>query len=445
MIDGLTLGLKEGTGVSAYARGIHQLLEAAGHQTHVLYGAEAAARHAVWPRPPSAHAFFQGVALGRQERLSVSVLDNFWRLASPMATDLLAQPLGLRPRPQSMPRPPTMDWREFTARLPETALAWNAPLLFERALAHFRITGRILRFNAPEEIDVYHSTMPFPLMAANRPNVCTFHDIIPLVLPGVTQVDLPRYREMCAAVLREFDVVVADSEHTRNDLIAEFGIDPGKITVTYVHTNIAATAGRASEASMRACLRRHRLASHDYLLCVGSLEPRKNLVRLIRAYGEARTRLPLVVVGKDGWMFEDIHRALQPMARNGRGKAGDKQVIRLEFMPPEDVATLIRHARALVFPSLYEGFGLPALEAMTLGCPVIASNVSSIPEVTGSAALLVDPYDSRDIGGAMDRLCEDEELRQRLVAQAAGQISQFSAQACWQRLLGAYGRAGVKV
>ncbi len=446
MIDSLTLGLKEGTGISAYARGTLGFLEASGHQTHVLYGAGSVAWHRLWPHSPSPLAFFQRVALGMPSLYPGGRLKRLWTLARAVGIDLLAHRLGLYPGLQTMARPATMDWREYGRLLPPAAVAWNSAMLFERAQAYFRLTGRVFRFKAPEDVDVYHSTLPFPLMASNKPNVCTFHDIIPLVLPGVTHVDLPEHRRMCAAVLEGFDLAVADSDHTRRDLLAEFGVLPGKVVVAHVPTDIAATAGTLAPHEMKACLARHKLAAGGYLLALGSLEPRKNLVRLVRAYSEAGTSLPLVIVGKDGWMFEDIHRAIKPMVKSAgtaaETEARGKQVIRFDYLPPEDVAVLLQHARALVFPSLYEGFGLPVLEAMALGCPVIASNTSSIPEIAGDAALLVDPYSVAGISRAIDQLCEDDGLCRQLAARGLVQSSRFTAQVCRDQLLAAYRQAG---
>lgn len=158
-----------------------------------------------------------------------------------------------------------------------------------------------------------------------------------------------------------------------------------------------------------------------YILFVGTLQPRKNIVRLIEAFSKIhhQQQLNLVIVGKKGWMYEEILEAPKQYGI-------ENQIKFLEFVPDEDLSLLYKNALCFVLPSLYEGFGLPVLEAMTQGCPVITSNVSSLPEAGGDAALYVDPEDVDDIAAKMQSLVKDEELRKTLIEKGYKQVKKFS-------------------
>ena len=158
-----------------------------------------------------------------------------------------------------------------------------------------------------------------------------------------------------------------------------------------------------------------------YILFVGTLQPRKNIVRLIEAFSKIhhQQQLNLVIVGKKGWMYEEILEAPKQYGI-------ENQIKFLEFVPDEDLSLLYKNALCFVLPSLYEGFGLPVLEAMTQGCPVITSNVSSLPEAGGDAALYVNPEDVDEIAAKMQSLVKDEELRKTLIEKGYKQVKKFS-------------------
>jgi glycosyltransferase involved in cell wall biosynthesis len=159
-----------------------------------------------------------------------------------------------------------------------------------------------------------------------------------------------------------------------------------------------------------------------YLLYVGSLEPRKNLIRLLEAFallGQDRRRTKLVIVGAPKWQTSPILRRVREL--------GIEQEVRfLGPVPDDELPSLYSAAQLLVLPSLYEGFGLPVLEAMACGAPVVASNVSAIPEVAGDAAILVDPFDTRSISRAIARVLEDRALAEQMRARGLAQASRFS-------------------
>jgi len=172
-----------------------------------------------------------------------------------------------------------------------------------------------------------------------------------------------------------------------------------------------------------------------YLLFYGALEPKKNVRRLIEAYLAAGVDVPLVIVLGEGWQNEAEQRLLAEQSANGRGPA---RIRRLDYLDLASLIALIRGARAVVFPSLYEGFGLPVLEAMALGAPVVASREAALPEIAGDAALLVDPYDGEAIRRAIVTIVADADLRAELSRRGRQRAALFSLDRYRERVAALY-------
>ena len=201
---------------------------------------------------------------------------------------------------------------------------------------------------------------------------------------------------------------------------------PGeKVHVIYQGYNSDLFRGDVSGEDVERVLRQHQLEA-PYFLYVGTLEPRKNLVRLVKAFDLVRRKNPgnirLVLAGGKGWKYEEIFDEIRKLNLHD-------SVRQLGYVPDEDLPGLIRGARAMVYPSLYEGFGLPPLEAMAVGTPVLTSNTSSLPEVVGEAAVMVDPEDIEAMAVAMERLWTDETWRESLRTKGYQQAQQFN----WDR------------
>jgi glycosyltransferase involved in cell wall biosynthesis len=217
------------------------------------------------------------------------------------------------------------------------------------------------------------------------------------------------------------DRVLADSIHTRSDIVSHFGVSPDKIEVLY--SGFAARFRPEPEPGEWQRLQsRYGIDDRPYVLSVGTLQPRKNYVRLIRAFSALRPEAmkpgtQLVIAGGWGWLYDDILAAAE--------EHGERVRI-LGFVDEADLPALYRSAALFAFPSLYEGFGLPVLEAMACGVPVVCSNASSLPEVAGDAALLVDPVDTDGLAGAMGRVLEDGELREEMIARGLVQAARFT-------------------
>ena len=260
--------------------------------------------------------------------------------------------------------------------------------------------------------------------------VTTVYDITPLILRGVhTLLSVLGLSFFLRASLRASDRVLAISECTRRDIIEHLRIPSDRIRVTLLGTDIAE---RAESESLH--------YDTPYILSVGTLEPRKNLAFLVRAYVAMRERYPevrerLVLVGKQGWRMGAFLDAIA-----GAERYRDDILI-TGFVSDESLVHLYRHARAFVYPSLYEGFGLPVLEAMTLGCPVITTDVSSLPEVVGAGGTCISPTDVDACVDAMYRLLTDETARTANIAYHTERAGEFSWERCARETLEVYREA----
>lgn len=275
-------------------------------------------------------------------------------------------------------------------------------------------------------LDVLHSPDFIPPFRRRCPAVITIHDLAFLRYPSLLTPESARYYGQVDDAVVSAEAIIAVSESTKRDLLQLLAADEQKIHVvpeaadpSYRELDdpqaVAEVAGRYG-------------LEPGFFLFVGTLEPRKNLPALIKAYALVRQRHQavgapkLVLVGSRGWLCEDIFALVDQLGLS-------EDVCFLGPVGREDLVGLYNAATALVFVSLYEGFGLPALEAMACGTPVIAANVSSLPEVVGDAALLVSPHDVEDIALAMGRLVCDAELRQEWRRRGLARAEQFS----WER------------
>lgn len=220
--------------------------------------------------------------------------------------------------------------------------------------------------------------------------------------------------------------VLAVSEATRADLVRIYGTPPAKVTVAYPGYDESMTPVR--DPAVLAAVRNRYGIPGEYFLYLGTLQPRKNLARLVQAFSRLPTRAVLVLAGQKGWLADDLFGLIRRLGLEGR-------VLCTGYVHPEDRAPLLSGALAFVFPSLYEGFGLPVLEAQACGCPVICSSTSSLPEVAGDAALQVHPEDVAALSDAMARLEDDPDLRRELVERGFVNLRRFSWERCARTVL----------
>ena len=250
------------------------------------------------------------------------------------------------------------------------------------------------------------------------PSVVTVHDLGYHYFPDAHPARQRRYLEWSTRFsARGANHLLADSQATRADLVALYGVASEKVTVVYPGRD--ESLAPTDPAPVRA---RYHLPD-DYLLHVGTLQPRKNLLRLMEAVAALREQgqnVNLVLAGRAGWLSE-------PILARAREMAGVVRV--LDYVPDADLAGLYAGAGVFAFPSLYEGFGFPVLEALACETPVVCANTSSLPELAGEAALLVDPTDVAALAQALHRASTDTALRATLIARGREQVQRFS----WER------------
>jgi len=423
-IDGFNLGFAQGTGIATYARELSKILAANDHEVHTCYGLNGVgyAPELAWSR------FIQSLAI-RGESSRHDVTRWMWYSGKYLYRHILGQPIEAMPISIN----PDVDVSALKERLPVSELL-NIPSVFRVSQSYSIILNRPLEISFPSDkkIDIFHATCPLPITMKNVANVVTFHDIIPLVLPQSTEVNLLHYQKILKLSIKQSDLIFTVSEHSRRDLISYFNLPEDKVFVTYQSVDIPARYCELDCESVSLFLERNfGLTYNEYFLFFGAVEPKKNIARIIEAMSIAKTDYPIVIVGKDGWLYDDVKRL---MAQLHSREVGKNRFRRIEYVPFSQLMYLLKGARGLVFPSLYEGFGLPVLEAMIMGCPVITSNVSSLPEVGGDAVMYVNPLDVGEIAAAIDRLANDNELRKELVARGFKQVEKFSPAKHFQRL-----------
>jgi len=283
-------------------------------------------------------------------------------------------------------------------------------------------------------VDVFHSpdfVLP-PIRRGKR--VVTVHDLSFLRCPACYESGLREYLE--AAVPRSVDradLVLADSESTRQDLVELLGVPATKVKVLYLGVE-PRFCPVVDEKRLEQVRERYGLPGR-FVLSLGTLQPRKNFERLIEAHSGVLERMTqdihLVIAGRRGWLYEGIFKRVEELGLRER-------VTFLGFFADEDLPLLYNLADLFVLPSLYEGFGLPPLEAMACGTPVVASDVSSLPEVLGDAARMVDPLNVSALTEAMCRVLSDAHLRHRMIRKGLAQAGKFTWQDAANSLRQAY-------
>lgn len=288
----------------------------------------------------------------------------------------------------------------------------------------------------PHRFDLYHEPN-FLAYRFNGPSVITVHDLSWLRYPEMHPAErvraMNRYFE---PGLRRAAMLITDAESVRLEVIARFGIPAERIVA--IPLGFDAAFRPHTPEDTQAVLAARDLRHGRYFLSVGTLEPRKNVQATVRAYAAlpaaVRERHPLVLAGMRGWRTSAMERMLEPLVAGG-------QVRMLGYLDRTELAALTAGALAMVYPSIYEGFGLPVLEAMACGVPVITSNVSSLPEVVGDTGVLIDPMDVDGLSEAMRQMAEDARLRADLGARALARAGQFSWQRCAAATTEVYRRA----
>lgn len=294
------------------------------------------------------------------------------------------------------------------------------PRFFAGAARRHRLLRAVRQTRMEAPLDLFHWSHPVPLWAEDCLNVVSIHDLIPLTRPEHSAVPPRRFARLLRQLVDRGACFTCVSEQTQADLLAATGIDPARSVCTY--QAVEAPDGKAIEG----------LAPRSYFLLLGRVEPRKNVLRAVEAWRMAGTGLRLVVAGPDGHWPDRRARASFERAM------ADPGILRLPWLDDDHADRLIANARALVMPSLAEGFGLPPVEAMAAGVPAIASASAISCEILGDAARLVDPLDTAAIAQAMRELVADHGLADRLAQAGIMRARRYDEAAFAGRLRLAY-------
>ena len=341
-------------------------------------------------------------------------------------------------------QPSLKNWLRGNLALPEVLGRYPNPVVLPlpvrllNLLAQLPGQGPILasledRFGRP---DLYHGTnyTVFPCRYSQR--LITIYDLCFLRYPQYVTAVSRGYHQQVQGCLAWSDLVLTISESSKRDIVEYLGVDPDRIWVTPLASRYARDAlGPGIVPPEPVYLGQEPLGERPYILFVSTLEPRKNLLTLIQAFNQLKSQHridhQLVLVGQRGWQVDPIFAAIAASPWHGH-------IHHLDYLSDAQVAYAYAHADLLAYPSWYEGFGLPVLESMTLGCPVVTAASSSLPEVAGEAALLVDPANSEELAAACWRVISDPILRQSLIARGYAQADQFSWRRTAQATLAAY-------
>lgn len=398
LVDGHNLALPHGTGIKTYGLTLLAALRRLGMPTELLASAH-------WHGDPL-------VARSRVHDVPIKYIEGI----SPMAEKLR----HLFRRPKTTEHVPSQ--KELPFPVPDNIFPFGhgcsvRPFIYEHALAVQERYSFPTRFQTRKRYDLWHATSPLPLIPTAMRHITTVHDLIPLLQPHTCPADRAAFADYIRLAIRQSDVIATVSEHTKRDLLTYFHVPEEKVVVTHQPTLLENWQG--TNHARENVLRELDLAPQGYVLFVGNIEPKKNVGRLLKAYLGLNCKLPLVIAGQKAWMWEDDLAVLS--------RPHMKERVRLlGYVDTDWIPYLYESAYCMVFPSLYEGFGLPVLEAMTMGCPVVCSDTSSLPEVGGDAAEYVNPLDVDSIARGIERLLTDRLHRDSLVQRGRERAKLFS-------------------
>jgi glycosyltransferase involved in cell wall biosynthesis len=414
-IDGFNLALEKGTGVATYGRNLSYVCRDLGHRVDVIYGKPV--------RPEKSPLmtdirFFDPPPTGR-----ISGLIRTARRIAP-------RPFGVPTFRIPMGGDVILRGRQH--QLPHFDSIWNATDLFSTAEANFWLTGAMTKVRHSQPVDIAHWTYPMPVRIPGAVNIYTMHDLVPLRLPYTTLDNKSFYLRLMRSLVREADHIVTVSESSRRDIIRLLDCPEDKVTNTYQSVQLPVSLLAKSEEQVRAEIEgAFGLRYKGYLLFFGAIEPKKNVGRVIEAYLSSGVDMPLVLIGSKAWKSDEELRLLAATEKRSEDSTAERsaadRIRHFDYAPLSLLVSAIRGARATVFPSLYEGFGLPILESMLLRTPVVTSKEGATAEIAGDAALLVDPYDVAEIAAALRAIATDDDLADRLTESGHQRAQSFSA------------------
>jgi len=419
LIDGYNIQLSQGTGIKTYSLTLASALANLNATVGIL-----TSKPVKLPKSPILQSVLFSENIGASSLSSKKVI---WFLSRQIG--------GFIPEIRQIGKkgyilnPPNNSWAsEYEV--------YNYSHCFDLANNLYKRLSLISSFQSRNKINIFHVTYPLAIKLKGAKKITTIHDLIPLRLPYTTLDDKKFFFKNIKQSIKTSDLIFTVSESTKIDILSSFDIDPDKICVTYQPQLLKSlTLEELTFLETGYYYNQRKLNYKSYILFVGAIEPKKNVGRLIDSYAMLDTELPLVIAGKKAWLWEDQIKRINLLPQSKQEK-----IILLDHVSVDELRYLFAGAFCFVFPSLYEGFGVPVLEAMSFGCPVITSDISSLPEVGGEAALYVDPYNTFDIANAITKLINSPLLYQTMVENGYEQIKKFSQSSYEKRLLESYSK-----
>lgn len=410
-IDGMNLALQKGTGVATYAKNLAYVFSDQGNPVSLLYGQDVPVGDSPYL---SGEVFLNLLSKGYKNTRPRFyerrwLFENYNNIFGHKAVGINLNKCNNHP-------------------LPPYCNLYNINSLFRAAHGFFRTTGRFIKVELPKEIEIMHWTYPVPIQAVGVKNLYTFHDLVPLLYPEMTLDNTELYKKMLSWIVYFADGICTVSETSKKDIESFFPKVRGKIFNTYQARMLEREFSLCDHNKLKEFIFfKIGLDIGEYYIHYGQIEPKKNTYRIIEAFLSSSISRKLIVIGSNGWKGEDAHKLLRKGVEMGK-------IIHIPYLEEKELFYMLRGARALFFPSIIEGFGLPVLEAFALAVPVLTSNNGALKEVAEDAAILVDPYDVRDIKNAMTILDEDDDLCLQLARAGMERGKFFSMEAYTQRL-----------
>lgn len=319
--------------------------------------------------------------------------------------------------------------------LPKEKENWHYKVFGPRFFwTQFALPARLLLKSG--RYDVFFSPTHYAPRYVNCPLVISVMDLSYIYFPEMfKKKDLYQLRLWTDYSVRKADRIMTISQYSKSAIVDYYKVPSEKVIVTYPGYDKDKYRIMNKELRIKDLQKiknKYRI-NGDYILFVGTLQPRKNLIRLIEAFtilkkDKTYNNLQLVIIGKKGWLYEEIFEKVKQLNLK-------KEIIFLDYIVEDDLPVLYQEASCFVLPSLYEGFGIPAVEAMACGCPIAVSNVSSLPEIVGEAGVTFDPLDVDDMVKSIKKLLTDQRLREEKVKKGLERVKLFDWSSCAKKTL----------
>lgn len=318
------------------------------------------------------------------------------------------------------------EWNVYLFLMKGTKVSENIKknykvIYYESDSAFKRVFFENSRLCKKYHLDILHLQYFIPFTHPRTTKLlCMIHDISFEHYKDIfTKKEYYRQKLLIPYAAKYSDIVFTDSTDSKKDLINSYHLDPDKVVITYAGVNESYRKLNGDELNENELRKKFQIGSNPYILAVGNLQPRKNIERLIQAFIELKKNKDrkevLVIVGKKAWKYDSILAA-----------AENDDIIFTDYVENDDLVRLYNAAAIFVYPSFFEGFGLPPLEAMACGTPVAVSNTTSLPEVVGNAGAFFDPFDVQDMKNTIISVLDDDELRKELIQSGFSQARNFS-------------------